>query len=240
VISLAARRKRARRILAILDRYHPVPAIPLDHEDPFQLLVAVVLSAQCSDARVNLVTPALFRRARTAKAMAKLRASQIKPYIKSCGLAPRKAKAIRGLSKILVDKYGGQVPNDLAKLEELPGVGHKTASVVATQAFAAEAFPVDTHIHRLAGRWQLSRARSVEEVERDLKELFPQDRWGSLHLQMIYFGRSHCTAKLHVPATCPVCRWAMSKRRADAERVQKLSKPVRRKPRKRRRRRAKR
>lgn len=225
------RQARANRIVAILDRYHPLPEVPLAHEDPFQLLVAVVLSAQCTDARVNAVTPALFARAPTAAAMAKLRAAQIRPYIKSCGLAPRKAKAIRALSAILVAEYGGDVPNDLGALEELPGVGHKTASVVVTQAFESPAFPVDTHIHREAGRWQLSRARTVEEVERDLKAVFPEERWGPIHLQMIYFGRSHCTARQHDPAACPVCSWAMSKARATAERRQGLSKPLRRPPR---------
>ena len=223
------RRERADRIAAILDRHHPLPEVPLAHEDPYQLLVAVLLSAQCTDARVNAVTPALFARAPTAAAMAKLRAAQIRPYIRSCGLAPRKARAIRALSAILVKEYGGDVPNDVGALEELPGVGHKTASVVVTQAFDSPAFPVDTHIHREAGRWQLSRARNVEEVERDLKAVFPEERWGPVHLQMIYFGRSHCTARGHEPAACPICSWAMSKARADAERRQGLSKPLRRK-----------
>jgi len=222
------RQARADRIAAILDEHYPLVEAPLTHDDPFQLLVAVLLSAQCTDARVNAVTPALFARAPTAAAMAKLRAAQIRPYIKSCGLAPRKAKAIRALSKVLVEEYGGDVPNDVGALEELPGVGHKTASVVVTQAFDAPAFPVDTHIHREAGRWQLSRARTVEEVERDLKALFPADRWGPIHLQMIYFGRSHCTARGHEPSACPICRWAMSKARATAERRQGLSKPIRR------------
>ena len=222
-----SRQQRADRVVAILDQYHPLPEVPLAHEDPFQLLVAVVLSAQCTDARVNAVTPALFARAPDARSMAKLRASQIQAYIRSCGLAPRKAVAIRALSQILVAEYGGDVPNDIGALEELPGVGHKTASVVVTQAFDSPAFPVDTHIHREAGRWRLSRARSVEEVERDCKALFLEARWGAIHLQMIYFGRSHCTARQHVPATCPICSWAMSRARADAERRQGLSKPVR-------------
>ena len=221
------RQQRADRIAAILDHYHPLPEVPLAHEDPFQLLVAVVLSAQCTDARVNQVTPALFARAPDARSMATLRAAQIRPYIRSCGLAPRKAKAIRALSKVLVDEYGGDVPNDVGALEELPGVGHKTASVVVTQAFDSPAFPVDTHIHREAGRWQLSRARTVEEVEHDCKAVFPEERWGAIHLQMIYFGRSHCTARAHDPAACPICSWAMSKARATAERRQGLSKPVR-------------
>jgi endonuclease-3 len=222
------RKARAARILEILDRYYPTVDIPLDHGDAFQLLVAVILSAQCTDARVNMVTPALFARAPDAKAMAKLTARQIMPYIRTCGLAPRKAKAIAEMSRILVAKYGGEVPDDLAALEELPGVGHKTASVVMAQAFHEPAFPIDTHIHRLAGRWQLSRARSVEEVERDLTAVFPRERWNTLHLQIIYFGRQYCTARQHEPSACPICSWAMSKARAGAERKQGLSKPVRR------------
>lgn len=225
---MSDRQQRADRIAAILDHYYPMVEAPLAHEDPYQLLVAVVLSAQCTDARVNAVTPALFARAPDAAAMSKLRAKEIEPYIRSCGLAPRKAVAIRELSKILVKEYGGDVPNDVGALEELPGVGHKTASVVVSQAFEEHAFAVDTHIHREAGRWQLSRARNVEEVERDLKALFPPERWGAVHLQMIYFGRSHCTARMHVPAECPICSWAMSKARAEAERKQGLSKPTKR------------
>lgn len=220
------RRARADRILELLDRHVPAPAIPLEHGSPFQLLVAVILSAQCTDARVNLVTPALFARAPDAPAMAKLRSSQIRPYIRSCGLAPSKARAIAAISRILVREHGGEVPHDLAALEALPGVGHKTASVVVAQAFGEPAFPVDTHIHRLAGRWQLSRARTVEEVERDLKALFPRERWSTLHLQIIYFGRQHCTARGHLPSACPICSWAMSKARALREERQGLSKPV--------------
>jgi endonuclease-3 len=221
------RKARAARILEILDRIYPTVEMPLDHGDPFQLLVATILSAQCTDARVNQVTPALFARAPDARAMAKLQARQILPYIRTCGLAPGKANALAKTSRLLVDQHGGQVPRDMAALEELPGVGHKTASVVMAQAFDEPAFPVDTHIHRLAGRWQLSRARSVEEVERDLKALFPRDRWNTLHLQIIYFGREYCPARGHDPAACPICSWAMSKARADAERRQGLSKPVR-------------
>jgi endonuclease III len=238
VVTGLSRVVRAARILEILDRYVPAPAIPLDHEDPFQLLVAVILSAQCTDARVNLVTPSLFARAPDARAMAQLRATQIRPLIRTCGLAGNKAKAIAKLSRILVKDHRGQVPNDIAVLEELPGVGHKTASVVMAQAFGEPAFPVDTHIHRLAGRWQLSRARTVEEVERDLKQLFPRERWGTLHLQFIYFGRQYCTAKGHVPSACPICSWAMSKARAAREERQGLSKPLLRPKRPRRRRRA--
>jgi len=221
------RQTRATRIAAQLDHYFPAVAIPLDHGDAFQLLVAVILSAQCTDARVNQVTPALFARAPDAAAMAELSPEDITPYIKSCGLAPSKAKALAGMSRILLERHAGQVPDDLAALEALPGVGHKTASVVMAQAFHQPAFPVDTHIHRLAGRWQLSRARTVEEVERDLKAVFPRDRWSTLHLQFIYFGRAYCTARQHDPAGCPICCWAMSKARADAERRQGSSKPVR-------------
>ena len=220
------RRARATKIMAQLDEYIPAPSIPLDHGTPFQLLVAVVLSAQCTDARVNMVTPPLFARAPDAKAMAAMSADEIMPFIRTCGLAPAKAKALAATSRLHVDRHGGEVPRDLHALEQLPGVGHKTASVVMVQAFGEPAFPVDTHIHRLAGRWQLSRARSVEEVERDLKAVFPQERWHDLHLQMIYFGRQYCPARGHVPAECPICSWAMSKARAEAERKQGLSKPV--------------
>lgn len=221
------RQARADRIRAILDEHFPAPAIPLDHGDPFQLLVAVILSAQCTDARVNLVTPALFARAPDARAMARMTAAQILPYIQTCGLAPGKSKNLAAMARIVVDEHGGEVPADLAALERLPGVGHKTASVVMVQAFGQPAFPVDTHIHRLAGRWQLSRARTVEEVERDLKQLFPQDRWHALHLQMIYFGRAYCPARGHVRADCPICSWAMSAARERAERHQGISKPSR-------------
>jgi endonuclease-3 len=221
------RKARAARILEILDRLYPEVEMPLDHGDAFQLLVATILSAQCTDARVNMVTPALFARAPDASAMAKLQARQIMPYIRTCGLAPGKANALARMSRILVAKHGGQVPSDIAALEELPGVGHKTASVVMAQAFQEPAFPVDTHIHRLAGRWQLSRARTVEEVERDLKAVFPRERWNTLHLQIIYFGREYCPARQHEPAACPICSWAMSKARAAAERRQGLSKPIR-------------
>jgi endonuclease-3 len=202
--------ERAAKIAAILDQLFPAPTIPLDHGDPFQLLVATVLSAQCTDARVNLVTPALFARAGDAHAMARLRSSQILPYIRSCGLAPGKAKNLAAMARILVAEHRGEVPKDLDALETLPGVGHKTASVVMAQAFGVPAFPVDTHIHRLAARWQLSRARNVDETERDLKAVFPQGRWHLLHLQIIYFGRKYCPARGHVPARCPICSWSMS------------------------------
>jgi endonuclease-3 len=221
------REERAAKILEILDQHYPDVASFLDHEDAFQLLVATMLSAQCTDARVNQVTPALFARARNAAQMAQLAPRQVRPYIKSCGLAPSKARNIVATSRALVKHHGGLVPNDLEALEKLPGVGHKTACVVLSQAFGAPVFPVDTHIHRLAGRWQLSRARNVEEVERDLKKVFPAERWNTLHLQLIEFGRARCTAKQHDPAVCPICSWAMSKARARAEIRQGLSKPKR-------------
>ena len=225
------RTDRAQRIMAILEEKFPSPAIPLDHGDPFQLLVAVVLSAQCTDERVNQVTPALFARAPDAAAMSRLTAAQIRPIIRSCGLSPAKSKALAQLSRLLVKNHDGAVPADLDALEALPGVGHKTASVVMVQAFGVPAFPVDTHIHRLAGRWGLSRAGSVEEVERDLKQVFPVERWHDLHLQIIYFGRTYCPARGHIPADCPICAWAMSKARARAEARSGLSKPPMRKTR---------
>jgi len=228
--AVSERQRRADKIAAILDEHVPAPAVPLDHGDPFQLLVAVILSAQCTDARVNMVTPALFAKAPDARAMAKLTAAEILPIIRTCGLAPGKAKALAAMSRILVDEHAGEVPADLEALERLPGVGHKTASVVLVQAFGKPAFPVDTHIHRLAGRWQLSRARTVEEVERDLKVVFPEDRWHLLHLQLIYFGRASCPAKGHVRASCPICSWAMSASRERAEQRQGVSKPVKTRP----------
>jgi endonuclease-3 len=206
----AAALAKAAQIAAILDETFPAPAIPLDHEDPFQLLVATILSAQCTDARVNEVTPALFARAPTAAVMSTLSAAQILPYIRSCGLAPTKAKNLAATARKLVTEHGGAVPAKLAALEALPGVGHKTASVVLAQAFGVPAFPVDTHIFRLARRWGLSRADAVEGVERDLCALFPAERWNVLHLQIIYFGRAYCPARGHVAPACPICSWAMS------------------------------
>ena len=214
----ASKSERAARIMAILDELFPMPAIPLDHGDAFQLLVAVVLSAQTTDARVNLVTPALFAKAPTPQAMAKLTEAQILGCIRTCGLAPGKAKNLRALARLLVERHGGQVPRTFEELEALPGVGHKTASVVMVQAFGIPAFPVDTHIWRLAGRWGLSKARNVVEVERDLKRVFPEDRWHALHLQIIYFGRTYCPALRHDPDACPICSWAMSRARRRIER----------------------
>ena len=199
------RAERAQRIGAILDRLYPQPPIPLEHEDPFTLLVAVVLSAQTTDAQVNKVTPALFARASTAADMAVMTPDEIHALIRSCGLAPGKAKNLAALSRILVEQYGGDVPRDIDLLEKLPGVGHKTASVVMSQAFGVPAFPVDTHIHRLAARWRLSDGRSVEQTERDLKRVFPIGEWGRRHLQIIYFGREYCQARGHDAGACPIC-----------------------------------
>ena len=192
----------ARRLAAL----YPAPPIPLAHRDAYTLLVAVLLSAQCTDKRVNEVTPALFARAGDAAAMARVPVSEIQALVRSCGLAPQKAKAIRGLSEILVTQHGGAVPRDWAALEALPGVGHKTASVVMAQAFGEPAFPVDTHIHRLAQRWGLTDGRNVEQTERDLKRLFPCDQWNALHLRVIYYGREHCTARGCDGTVCPICR----------------------------------
>jgi endonuclease-3 len=204
---------KARRIQRLLDQLYPEPPIPLGHDSPFTLLVAVVLSAQTTDARVNLVTPALFARASTPEAMGALPVDEIHQLIRSCGLAPGKAKNLSALSKLLVERHAGQVPRSFEALEALPGVGHKTASVVMAQAFGEPAFPVDTHIHRLAARWELSDGSSVERTERDLKALFPQSAWNRLHLQLIYFGREHCPAQRHLPERCPICSWVVRTRR---------------------------
>jgi endonuclease-3 len=211
------RADKAERILRILDDLYPEPPIPLDHMDPFTLLVAVLLSAQTTDDRVNLVTPGLFAMARTPAAMAKCSVSEILEQIRSCGLAPGKAKNIKALSEILVREHGGIVPADMEALEALPGVGHKTASVVLNQAFGIPAFPVDTHIHRLAARWGLSVEKNVEKTERDLKAVFAREDWARVHLSMIYFGREYCPARGHDLSTCPVCGWAASKKRIAEE-----------------------
>jgi len=205
--------ERAAYILRRLQELYPQPPIPLSHRDPFTLLVAVLLSAQCTDARVNQVTPALFARADNPADMAALPESEILGIIRPCGLAPQKARAIRRLSEMLVAEHGGEVPADMAALERLPGVGHKTASVVMAQAFGAPAFPVDTHIHRLAQRWGLSRGRNVAETERDLKRLFPEEYWNRLHLQIIYYGREHCTARGCDGRRCEICRTCYPERK---------------------------
>lgn len=210
---------KIRRIMQTLDALHPEPPIPLAHVDPYTLLVAVVLSAQTTDKKVNQVTPALFARAATPAAMAALDEADILALIREVGLAPTKAKNVKKLSEMLVRDHAGEVPRTFEELEALPGVGHKTASVVMTQAFGVPSFPVDTHIHRLAARWGLSDGSSVERTEADLKRLFPEAAWPRLHLQMIYFGRAHCPAQRHEPTTCPICAWAApGQRRARASR----------------------
>jgi len=207
------KRERAARIEAVLEGLYPEVPIPLDHVDPFTLLVAVALSAQTTDVRVNLVTPALFARAPDAHALAALPVPEIQALIKTCGLAPQKAKNLAAMARLLVERHGGVVPASFEALEDLPGVGHKTASVVMAQAFGVPAFPVDTHIHRLAERWRLSDGASVERTEADLKRLFARERWNKLHLQIIFFGREHCPARGHVPATCPICSFAAARGR---------------------------
>jgi endonuclease-3 len=201
------RAEKAKRIGEILDGLYPTPPIPLAHRDPFTLLVAVLLSAQTTDAQVNKVTPSLFARASTPEAMGRLSVEEILESIRACGLAPTKAKNVKKLAETLIAEHHGQVPRDMEALERLPGVGHKTASVVMSQAFGEPAFAVDTHIHRLAHRWGLSNGKNVEQTERDLKKVFPRDEWARRHLQMIYFGREWCPARGHDPAACPICSW---------------------------------
>ncbi|MCK9505460.1 MAG: endonuclease III [Porticoccaceae bacterium] len=200
------KKERAAYILAKLTALYPEPAIPLQHKDPYTLLVAVLLSAQCTDERVNKVTPALFALADNPGDMAKVPVEEVHRIIKPCGLAPQKSKAICELSRILVDRYQGQVPKDMAALETLPGVGHKTASVVMSQAFGEPSFPVDTHIHRLAQRWGLTNGKNVAQTEKDLKILFPKDSWNKLHLQIIYYGREFCSARGCDGTVCDICR----------------------------------
>jgi endonuclease-3 len=211
------RREKAERIQKILDELYPQAPVPLAHVDAYTLLVAVVLSAQCTDARVNAVTPRLFAAAPDPARMVELGVRRIHSLIRSCGLAPQKARSLHAMSRLLLERHGGRVPRTFEELEALPGVGHKTASVVMAQAFGEPAFPVDTHIHRLAARWGLSSGRSVVQTERDLKRLFPREAWNSLHLQIIYFGREHCPARGHDLSTCPICSWAASGRRIRSE-----------------------
>jgi endonuclease-3 len=188
-----------------LQELYPNPPVPLDHSDPYTLLVAVLLSAQCTDERVNLVTPALFALADNPFDMARESVETIREIIKPCGLSPQKSKAIRGLSEILINEHGGEVPQDFESLERLPGVGHKTASVVMAQSFGVPSFPVDTHIHRLAQRWGLTRGRNVNETERDLKRVFKKSRWNDLHLQIIFYGREFCSARGCDGRVCEIC-----------------------------------
>ncbi len=200
------RSERASHILERLSGLYPDPPIPLHHKDAYTLLVAVLLSAQCTDARVNLVTPKLFARADTPQAMMGVPVADIQAIIRPCGLSPQKSKAISVLSRMLVEHHGGRVPASLEALEELPGVGHKTAQVVMAQSFGVPSFPVDTHIHRLAQRWKLTTGTSVVQTERDLKRLFPESSWNKLHLQIIYYGREYCTARGCDGTVCPLCR----------------------------------
>jgi endonuclease-3 len=193
-------------IIYILEKLYPNPEVPLHHKDAYTLLISVLLSAQCTDVRVNKTTPSLFKLADNPYDMIKLSVEEIREIIKPCGLSPMKSKGIYGLSKILIDKHNGQVPNSFKDLEELPAVGHKTASVVMTQWFGVPAFPVDTHIHRLAYRWGLSNGKSVEQTEHDLKRLIPEEKWNKAHLQIIYFGREYCPARGHVWTECPICK----------------------------------
>lgn len=197
---------RASFVLKRLTDLYPNPPIPLDHTDSYTLLIAVLLSAQCTDARVNTITPILFNRARTPQDMVKLTIDEIRDIIRPCGLSPQKSKAIWNLSRILIEQHGGQVPNSIEELEKLPGVGHKTASVVMAQSFDVPSFPVDTHIHRLAFRWGLSDGTSVDRTERDLKSLFPESTWNKLHLQIIYYGREFCSARGCDGTKCEICR----------------------------------
>lgn len=211
--------ERARWIQRRLDELYPSTPVPLDHDDAFTLLVAVLLSAQCTDVRVNQVTPHLFALGRTPQALARVPVEAIEAVVRPCGLGPQKARAIRRLSEILVTEHGGEVPADLEALEKLPGVGHKTAQVVMAQAFGVPSFPVDTHIHRLAQRWELTTGRSVVQTERDLKRLFPESAWNRLHLQIIFYGREHCSARGCDGTICPLCRELFpSRRRSKATR----------------------
>ena len=211
------RADKATRIAEQLEALYPEVPVPLDHRDPFTLLVAVLLSAQSTDKKVNEITPALFDAGPTPAAMAALGVDRIKQLIAQIGLTNQKAKAIAKLSEILVTEHGGEVPASFEALEALPGVGHKTASVVMSQAFGVPAFPVDTHIHRLAARWGLSGGTNVAHTERDLKKLFPREQWNKLHLQIIFFGREHCPARYHDLDACPICGWASTKKRRREE-----------------------
>ena len=209
----ATKPARAAFIGRRLAELYPETPIPLVHKDAYTLLVAVMLSAQCTDKRVNLVTPHLWALADNPAGMARVPVAKIQGIIRPCGLAPQKAKAISGLSRLLIERHGGEVPRTFAELEALPGVGHKTASVVMSQAFGVPAFPVDTHIHRLAQRWKLTAGKNVVQTERDLQKFFPRDHWNPLHLRMIYYGREHCTARGCDGTHCEICRTLFPDRR---------------------------
>tara|TARA_B100000767_G_C19728765_1_gene520674 strand:- start:789 stop:1448 length:660 start_codon:yes stop_codon:yes gene_type:complete len=211
------RSEKAERIAVMLEKFYPETPVPLDHENTFQLLVAVLMSAQTTDVKVNQVTPALFAKAPTPEAMVKVSVETILNDIRQVGLAPTKAKNILRLSQLLVERHNGIVPQTFQELEDLPGVGHKTAGVVMAQAFGIPAFPIDTHIHRLAARWGLSNDTTVERTERDLKAIFPKDIWNKLHLQIIFFGREYCPARGHDLTKCPICSWTATKKRIAQE-----------------------
>ena len=214
VNTLMLKKERVDYILRTLKQRYPKPAIPLQHRDTYTLLVAVLLSAQCTDERVNKITPQLWQLANSALAMSQCSAEQVKAIIRPCGLSPKKSKAIVKLSQILVEKYHGEVPKNIDDLEGLPGVGHKTASVVMSQAFGEPMFPVDTHIHRLAQRWGLTNGKNVSQTERDLKHLFPRECWNNLHLQIIYYGREFCTARGCDGRVCEMCRTCYPNRKS--------------------------
>ena len=211
------RRDKADRIGEILDGLYPEPPIPLVHQDPYTLLVSVMLSAQTTDKKVNEVTPALFAEASDPESMAALPINRVLSFIRTVGLAPTKARNLKAMAELLIERHGGEVPEDIDALEALPGVGHKTASVVMCQAFGRPAFPVDTHIHRLAARWGLSDGKNVVKTEADLKKVFPIDTWIRRHLQIIYFGREHCPARGHDLSHCKICSWAATKKRIAEE-----------------------
>ena len=211
------RSEKARRIAVMLEEFYPETPVPLDHENDFQLLVAVLMSAQTTDLKVNQVTPALFEKAPTPEAMVKLSVETILNDIRQVGLAPTKAKNIHRLSELLVERHNGIVPQTFEELEDLPGVGHKTAGVVMAQAFGVPAFPIDTHIHRLAARWGLSNNTTVQKTEHDLKAIFPKEIWNKLHLQIIFFGREYCPARGHDLTKCPICSWTATKKRIAQE-----------------------
>ena len=206
--------EKREKIAQLLNQYFPNPDVPLDHKDPYTLLIAVLLSAQCTDERVNQVTPFLFKKASNPIEMGRLRQEQIYKIIKPCGLGPKKSKAIKKLSQILVKNYGGEVPKDLEILETLPGVGHKTASVVVSQAYGIPSFPVDTHIHRCAQRWGLSSGKNVTTTEKDLKKFFPSEQWNKLHIQIIMYAREYCSARGCFGLECPICKACYPKRKS--------------------------
>ena len=219
---------KAQKVVFIINHFeelYPETPVPLDHETPFQLLIAVLMSAQTTDLKVNQVTPELFKHGPTPQKMARLEVSQIQSMIREVGLAPTKAKNIRRLSELLLERHQGEIPNTFEELEALPGVGHKTAGVVLAQAFGIPAFPVDTHIHRLAARWGLSNGKNVDQTEKDLKAVFPKNAWNALHLQIIFFGREYCPARYHDLSQCPICSWAATKKRIKDE--ARMNKPKR-------------